>query len=143
MDRRQTLERYAVANVENVWNGRPISKILLREPLVLGGGAVSLIELIPPFHQSIYRMGLEHIGVVLGAEVDKFGRAHRAVLTGQQFQSPVCEPYYVRFNDYTGVKFYRYTLQEVCEREGQVFEGFVHVRGWVPPPPDPALKGGA
>ena len=30
---RTLLERHATANVENVWNGRPISKILLRTPL--------------------------------------------------------------------------------------------------------------
>src|SRR6266540_5869966 len=30
---RTLLERHAVANLENVWNGRPISKILLADPL--------------------------------------------------------------------------------------------------------------
>ena len=32
---RTALEALAVANVENVWRGRPISKILLKEPLKL------------------------------------------------------------------------------------------------------------
>jgi len=41
------LERHATANLENVWNGRPISKIVLTEPLeVLDGTPVSLIELV-------------------------------------------------------------------------------------------------
>ena len=30
---RTLLERHAIANLENVWNGRPISMILLAEPL--------------------------------------------------------------------------------------------------------------
>ena len=30
---RQQLEALCVANVENTWNGRPISKLLLQEPL--------------------------------------------------------------------------------------------------------------
>ena len=60
---RTLLERHATANLENVWNGRPISKIVLAEPLVvLDGMPVSLIELIPPVHQRVYRMGLEHLG---------------------------------------------------------------------------------
>ena len=85
---RTLLERHARANSENVWNGRPISKIVLAEPLeVLDGTPVSLIELIPPVHQRVYRMGLEHLGVVIGEEVDEFSRVHRAALTGQQFQS--------------------------------------------------------
>jgi predicted metalloenzyme YecM len=43
---RTLLERHATANLENVWNGRPISKILLDEPLeVLDGATVPLIKL--------------------------------------------------------------------------------------------------
>ena len=42
---------------------------MLAEPLdVLDGTPVSLIELIPPVHQRVYRMGLEHLGVVVGEE---------------------------------------------------------------------------
>ena len=85
---RTQLERHATGNHENVWNGRPISLIVLREPLdVLDGKAVPLIELIPPVHQRVYRMGLEHLGIVVGEEIDEFSRVHRAALTGQQFQS--------------------------------------------------------
>src|SRR3989442_1225040 len=105
---RTLLERHATANLENVWNGRPISKILLVTPLeVLDGTAVPLIELIPPVHQRVYKMGLEHLGVVVGEGVDDFSREHRAALTGQQFQSAVNEPYYTLFEDFTHVKFYR------------------------------------
>ena len=47
---RTLLERHAKANSEDVWNGRPISKVVLAEPLdVLDETPVSLIELIPPF----------------------------------------------------------------------------------------------
>src|SRR5690242_17866613 len=45
---RTLLERHAKANLEDVWNGRPISKIVLDEPLdVFDGTPVSRIELIP------------------------------------------------------------------------------------------------
>lgn len=51
---RALLERHATANLEDVWNGRPISKIVLAEPLaVLDGARVELIELIPPVHQRV------------------------------------------------------------------------------------------
>jgi predicted metalloenzyme YecM len=64
---RALLERHAVANRENFWNGRPISLIVPAEPLeVLEGKVVPLIELIPPVHQRVYKMGLEHLGVVVG-----------------------------------------------------------------------------
>jgi predicted metalloenzyme YecM len=130
---RALLERHATANVENVWNGRPISKIVLAEPLVvLDERPVSLIELIPPVHQRVYRMGLEHLGFVVGEDVDAFSREHRAALTGQQFQSPDTEPYYVLFEDFTHVKFYRYSLYDVCVRMGATFDDFVHVDDWVP-----------
>jgi len=130
---RTLLERHAIANVENVWNGRPISKIVLATPLeVLDGMTVPLIELIPPVHQRVYKMGLEHLGVVVGDEVDAFSRLHRAALTGQQFQGVGFEPYYVLFEDFTHVKFYRISLHDGCVLRGATFDGFVHVDDWVP-----------
>jgi predicted metalloenzyme YecM len=130
---RTILERHAVANLESVWNGRPISKILLSEPLrVLDGQVVPLIELLPPVHQRVYKMGLEHLGVVVGEEVDAFSRQHRAALTGQQFQSPTTEPYYILFEDFTNVKFYRRSLRVGIELEGGTFDGVHHVDDWVP-----------
>ena len=130
---RTLLERQATASSENVWNGRPISMIVLARPLeVLGGKIVSLIELIPPVHQRVYRMGLEHLGVVIGDEVDAFSREHRAALTGQQFQSAEVEPYYVLFEDFTHVKFYRVSLYDGIVSQGGTFDGFVHVDDWVP-----------
>jgi hypothetical protein len=77
-------------------------------------------------------MGLEHLGVVVGEEVDDFSRVHRAVLTGQQFQSPEVEPYYVLFEDFTHVKFYRRSLSDGVLLQGARFDGFSHVEGWVP-----------
>src|SRR3954452_25078506 len=156
---RTLLERHASANLEGVWNGRPISKIVLAKPLdVLDGTPVSRIELIPPVHQRVYRMGLEHLGVVVGEEIDAFSRVHRAALTGQQFQSPDVEPVYVLFEDFTHVKFYRRSFFDVVEDEVGPFEGFTHIDDWVPqrlftatgpnplpplPPPTPPRLGGA
>jgi predicted metalloenzyme YecM len=131
---RTLLERHATASHENVWNGRPISTILLATPLeVLDGMSVPLIELIPPVHQRVYKMGLEHLGVVIGDEVDAFSREHRAALTGQQFQSAENEPYYVLFEDFTHVKFYRRSLRDVVVlQHGADYRSFVHVDDWVP-----------
>ena len=107
-------------------------KILLREPLELAvNTSVDLIELIPPPHQCVYPMGLEHIGFAIGEGAAEFGRKHRENLTGQQFQSAVCEPYIVRFDDYSHAKFYRYSLMNVCLMEGQSFDRFAHAE-WEP-----------
>ena len=134
---RSRLERHAVANHENVWNGRPISLIVPAQPLeVLDGKVVPLIELIPPVHQRVYKMGLEHLGVVVGDTFDAFVEAHKPVLTGQQFQGPASlpDPVYILMEDFTHVKFYRLSLQASVELfEGRAFEaGFHHVDGWVP-----------
>jgi predicted metalloenzyme YecM len=134
---RTLLERHAVANHENVWNGRPISLILPAEPLqVLDGKVVPMIELIPPVHQRVYKMGLEHLGVVIGDSFDAFVETHKPVLTGQQFQGPAStpDPVYILFEDFTHVKFYRLSLQASVELfEGRQFEpGFHHVDDWAP-----------
>ena len=130
---RTLLERHARANRESVWNGRPISLLTLAEPLeVFDGTPVSRIELIPPVHQRVYRMGLEHLGVVVGEEIDEFSRAHRAVLTGQQFQSADVEPVYVLFEDFTHVKFYRRSFFDVVEDEVGGCEVSATSKDWVP-----------
>lgn len=114
---REKIEQHSVSNIENVWNGRPMSILQLKEPLVVGKGfKIPVIELIPPVHRRVYKMGMEHIGVVIGETVDEFSRAHRAALTGQQFQSSECEPYYIRFfDDFTMTKFYKNSLLRICE----------------------------
>jgi predicted metalloenzyme YecM len=133
---RTLLERHALINRENVWNGRPISLIVPKEPLgVLDGKTVPLIELIPPVHQRVYKMGLEHLGVVVGEAFDAFVEANKPVLTGQQFQGPrsTPDPVYILFEDFTHVKFYRLSLRDSVELiEGPFPEGFHHVDDWVP-----------
>jgi predicted metalloenzyme YecM len=128
---RTLLERHAAASTENVWNGRPISLIRLTTPLEVDGQQIPDIELIPPVHQRVYKMGLEHLGVVIGDEVDAFSREHRAALTGQQFQSADVEPYYVLFEDFTHVKFYRRSLYDGIVLQGRTFDGS-HIDDWVP-----------
>ena len=130
---RTLLERHATANRENVWNGRPISLIVPAEPPeVLDGKVIPLIELIPPVHQRVYKMGMEHLGFVVGDGFEDFGRRHRRALTGQQFQSATNEPYYVLFEDFTHVKFHERSLRAAVELEGGRFDGFQHVDDWVP-----------
>jgi predicted metalloenzyme YecM len=134
---RGLLERHAVANRENFWNGRPISLILFDQLEVLDGKALPMIELIPPVHQRVYKMGLEHMGIVIGEDAfEEFKRAHRPVLTGQQFQGPtpgLNEPYYILFEDFTHVKFYRLSLQASVELfEGPFADGFRHLDDYVP-----------
>ena len=133
---RGLLERHAVANRENFWNGRPMSLIVPAQRLeVLDGKVVPLIELIPPVHQRVYKMGLEHLGVVVGDAFDAFVETHKPVLTGQQFQGPLStpDPVYILFEDFTHVKFYRLSLRASIELNGDRFEdGFHHVEGWVP-----------
>ena len=133
---RTRLEQHAVANRENFWNGRPISLLVPAVPLeVLDGKVVPLIELIPPVHQRVYKMGLEHLGVVVGDTFDTFVDVHKPVLTGQQFQGPnsTPDPVYILMEDFTHVKFYRLSLRESVELDGYAFhDGFHHVEDWVP-----------
>ena len=75
-------------------------------------------------------MGLEHVGIVLGERVNEFARKHMDLLTGQQSQSEFCQPYFISFRDHTNVKFYRYSLMDVCLKEGHFFDGFYHVEDW-------------
>jgi hypothetical protein len=61
----------------------------------------AVLELIPPVHRRVCRMGLEHLGIVVREEIDEFSRVHRAALTGQHFQSPGVEPVYGLFEGFS------------------------------------------
>jgi hypothetical protein len=50
---------------------KPVQRAVAMEPFM---ELSDLIELIPPVHQRVYRMGLEHLGVVVGEEIDDFSR---------------------------------------------------------------------
>ena len=133
---RGLLERHAFANREGFWNGRPMSLILFDQLEVLDGKKMPMIELIPPVHQRTYKMGMEHIGFVVGEEgFDEFRRIHRPVLTGQMFQGPtpgINEPYYILFEDFTHVKFHQRSLRETAEMTGSGFDGFQHLESYEP-----------
>lgn len=119
---RDRLRTLCISDVENVWNGRTIDKLLLEEPLDLAAGfRTSLIELIPPAHRGDYPMGLEHAGIVVGDAYDEFRDRHRDVLTGQQDQGPYCQPLYLTFDNNRTLKFYRWSLKDVVEMEGRTF----------------------
>ena len=133
LEKREQIETHCKSNIESVWNGRPISIMQLESPRSLSEGFdLPAIELIGPVHRRVYPMGLEHVGVVIGETVDEFSRVHREHLTGQQFQSKECEPYYVTFfEDFSTVKFYDQSLTRICEQQyGRSYEGFSHVRDW-------------
>ena len=133
---RGLLERHAFANREAFWNGRPMSLILFDQLEVLEGKKMPMVEVIPPVHQRTYKMGMEHIGFVVGeAGFEEFKRAHRPVLTGQMFQGPtpgINEPYYILFEDFTHVKFHQRSLRETAEMTGSTFDGFKHLESYEP-----------
>lgn len=119
---RDRLRTLCISDVENVWNGRTIDKLLLEEPLDLAAGfRTFLIELIPPVHREDYPMGLEHAGIVVGDAYDEFRDRHRDVLTGRQDQGPYCQPLYLTFDNNRTLKFYRWSLKDVVEMEGRTF----------------------
>jgi predicted metalloenzyme YecM len=121
-DFKQKLKPLCAGWVENVHNGRPIAKLDLHFPILLDGGfRVSLIELMPPKPDKIYPTGIEHWGVVIGAQLEEFGQKHEHTLTGRQDQGPYCQPFFITFTDGKRVKFYDIGLKEVVEKEGGVF----------------------
>lgn len=119
---RNQLRQFSESMVENVHNGRPIAKIILRDALPLAGGfSVSLMEIMPPKNSQALRDGLEHCGFVIGNTLTEFEDEYKSVLTGIQDQGPFCQPAFIVFDDGTRVKFYEYGLKEVVELEGNKF----------------------
>ena len=127
LEKRGALEAIASANVENVWRGRPMSKIILKEPAVLDADhTTEMIELIPPKHLFDYPMGLEHVGFVIGETFDAFCEKNKDKFSTIQDHGKYCQPHFVIFESGYAVKFYRDGLKEVVTMEGRTFDGFYH-----------------
>ncbi len=117
------LLKHSAFFAENIHNGRNIAKIILKEELVLQNNfRVSMIELMPPKPDREYDEGFEHCGVVVGDDFDSFNKRNENILTGQQDQGPFCNPTFIRFQDGSRVKFYKFSLKQVVELEGNEFK---------------------
>lgn len=128
LDLRTELEKGCTANVESQWKGRPISKILLREPMDLGDGfTTNLIELIPPPHRRQLKTGFEHTAVVIGDHVEDFAARHRHALHDQPRDGRLREPFYIRHDaDGSITRFLRLSLFELVVNDGFRFAGIQH-----------------
>lgn len=127
IEKRGVLEAMASANVENIWRGRPMSKIIMKEPIQLDANhTTEMIELIPPKHLFNYPMGLEHVGFVIGETFDAFCEKYKDKFSTIQDHGKYCQPHFVIFKSGYAVKFYRDGLKEVVTMEGRTFDGFYH-----------------
>lgn len=115
---RDQLKAFCAAYAETRYNERPISMLLLKEPLVLSEDySVSLIELPAPRTAHTYQSGLEHVGIIVGETLPRFKELYKAVLTGEKDRGPYCQPAFITFDNGKTAKFYERSLQEALRLE--------------------------
>ncbi len=105
--------------VETQFNGRAVSILILKEPLILEDGfAVSMIELPAPRLEHMYPSGLESIGVIVGSKLPQFVQQHKKALTGIKDHGQYCQPAFITFDNDKTVKFYDISLEEIVNLQG-------------------------
>lgn len=116
---RDQLKTFCSEFVETQFNGRAVSILVLKNPLILEDGfTVSVIELPAPRAVHMYPSGLESIGVVLGKELTSFIARHKDVLTGIKEHGQYCQPAFLTFDNEKTIKFYDYSLTEIVVLQG-------------------------
>ncbi len=119
---RDQLKPYCKEFIEVQFNGRVISILELKEPLILPNGySVSVIELPAPRAAHTYPTGLEHVGFIVGETLPEFKRRYKAVLTGEK-QRPYTIPAFITFDNGVTARFYERSLKEVVQLQGGQFE---------------------
>jgi predicted metalloenzyme YecM len=116
---RDNLITFCKEFVETQFNGRAVSVLVLKEPLVLTDGfTVDVIELPAPRSVHMYPSGLESTGVVIGKKLPEFIEQHKKVLTGVKDHGEHCQPGFVTFGNEKTAKFYDISLKEIVFLQG-------------------------
>ncbi len=111
--------------VETQFNGRAVSILVLKNPLILEGGSiVPVIELTAPRPVHLYPSGLESVGWVIGEKLSEFNEQHKKQLTGIKDHGEYCKPSFVTFDNGKTAKFYDLSLVEIVTLRGWKLESF-------------------
>lgn len=120
---RDELKRLCSEFVETQFNGRAVSILILKNPLLLENGfTVSMIELPAPRPVHMYPSGLESIGVILGKKLPDFINRYHAILTGVKDHGQHCQPAFITFDNDKTAKFYDISLREIVILQGWKIE---------------------
>ena len=123
---RDQLKLFCKSFVETQFNGRAVSVLWLRDPLLLDSGfEVSVIELPAPRPAHRYPSGLESTGVVVGDALPEFNKKYSDVLTGVKDHGTFCQPSFITFDNDKTSKFYHVPLAEIVLKQGWQFEDLV------------------
>jgi predicted metalloenzyme YecM len=116
---RDKLKVFCSEFVETQFNGRAVSILILKNPLILEDGfRVSMIELPAPREVHRYPTGLESIGVVVGKKLAAFIQQYQPVLSGVKEHGIHCQPAFITFENEKTVKFYDISLREIVLLQG-------------------------
>jgi predicted metalloenzyme YecM len=109
--------------VETQFNGRAVSILILKKPLLLEDRfTVSMIELPAPRATNMYPSGLESIGVIVGKKLPEFVNKHCDILTGIKDHGQHCQPAFITFDNKKTSKFYDISLREIVTLQGWQIE---------------------
>lgn len=120
---RDQLKAHCSEFVETQFNGRAVSILILKDPLILEDGfTVSMIELPAPREVHMYPSGLESIGLFVGKLLPEFKKHYKNVLTGIKEHGQYCQPAFITFDNDKTVKFYDHTLRNIVLLQGWTIE---------------------
>lgn len=120
---RDQLKFFCNEFVETQFNGRAVSVLGLKNPLILEDDfRVSVIELPAPRPVHMYPSGLESIGVIVGKALPEFIKRYTKVLTGVKDHGQYCQPAFITFDNEKTAKFYDISLNEIVTLQGWKIE---------------------
>jgi predicted metalloenzyme YecM len=108
---------FASETAEDEFAGRPITLMLLRDPVSIGSRRAALIEICAPRAGHPYPEGWEHAGFSLGGDPLAFHAANAAALDGIKDRGMDVQSAYVTFADGATAKFYASPLREIVARQ--------------------------
>lgn len=115
------IQKFSKGVLENAHHGRPVTKFLLSEPLIVGNYEIPVIEMPAPKQGQVINTGLEHLEMVVGDDYERIKERYASLWSGTDDSGEFNQPMFVAFNNGHSIKFHKLPISEVIKLEGNVF----------------------
>jgi len=116
------IQNFSKGILENLHHGRPVTKFLLSQPIIIGEYEIPVIEMPVPRPGQVIQTGLEHLEMVVGDDYEIIKERYNGLWSGADDSGEFNQPMFITFENGHSIKFHKLPISEVIRLEGNSFQ---------------------